>query len=53
LGGLASGANATLTVSLRPRGIGSITNQAQVSSAEFDPDTGNNADSETTTVGSA
>lgn len=53
LGGLASGASAALTVSLRPRGIGSITDQAQVSAAEFDHDTANNADSETTTIGSA
>jgi uncharacterized repeat protein (TIGR01451 family) len=53
LGGLASGATATVTVTVRPRGTGSITDQAQVSAAEFDPDTANNADSETTTVGSA
>jgi uncharacterized repeat protein (TIGR01451 family) len=53
LGELASGADATLTVRLRPRGIGSVTDQAQVSAAEFDPDTTNNADSETTRIGSA
>jgi uncharacterized repeat protein (TIGR01451 family) len=53
LSGLASGANATLTVTLRPQGTGSITDQAQVSATEFDPDTANNADSETTTIGSA
>jgi uncharacterized repeat protein (TIGR01451 family) len=53
LGGLASGATGTLTVRLRPQGIGSIANQAQVSSVEFDPDTANNADTETTLVGSA
>jgi uncharacterized repeat protein (TIGR01451 family) len=51
LGGLASGADATLTVRLRPRGIGSVTAQAQVSAAEFDRDTTNNADSETTRIG--
>ncbi|HJU97999.1 MAG TPA: hypothetical protein VJ644_08490, partial [Jiangellaceae bacterium] len=53
LGGLASGATATVTVRLRPRGVGSITDQAQVSAAEFDPETADNADSETTRVGSA
>jgi uncharacterized repeat protein (TIGR01451 family) len=53
LGGLASGADATLTVRLRPRGIGSVTDQAQVSAAEFDRDTANNADSETSRIGSA
>jgi uncharacterized repeat protein (TIGR01451 family) len=53
LGGLASGASSTMTVTVRPRGTGSITDQAQTSAAEFDPDTANNADSETTTVGSA
>jgi uncharacterized repeat protein (TIGR01451 family) len=51
LGDLASGANATLTVSLRPKGTGSVTDQAQASATEFDPDTANNIDSETTTVG--
>jgi len=40
--GLASGATATVTIRLRPRGIGSV-----------DPDTTNNADSETTGIGSA
>jgi uncharacterized repeat protein (TIGR01451 family) len=53
LGGLASGANATLTVSLRPKGTGSVTDQAQVSATEFDTDTANNTGSETTTVGRA
>jgi uncharacterized repeat protein (TIGR01451 family) len=52
LGGLANGANTTVTVTLRARGTGSVTDQAQVSAAEFDPDTANNAASETTTVGS-
>jgi uncharacterized repeat protein (TIGR01451 family) len=51
LGELASGANATVTLTLRPRGVGSVTDQAQVSAAEFDRDTANNADRETTTVG--
>jgi uncharacterized repeat protein (TIGR01451 family) len=51
LGGLASGAAATVTVTVRARGTGSLTDQAQASAAEFDPDTTNNADTETTTVG--
>jgi uncharacterized repeat protein (TIGR01451 family) len=52
LGGLTNGASATVTVTLRARGTGSITDQAQVSAAEFDPDTANNVASETTPVGS-
>ena len=53
LGELASGATATVTIRLRPRGVGSVSDHAQVSAAEFDPDTTNNADSETTRIGSA
>jgi uncharacterized repeat protein (TIGR01451 family) len=53
LGELASGATATVTIRLRPRGVGSVSDQAQVSAAEFDPDTANNVDSETTRMGSA
>jgi uncharacterized repeat protein (TIGR01451 family) len=53
LGGLASGASTTVTVTLRALGTGSVTDQAQVSAAEFDPDTANNAAAETTTVGPA
>jgi uncharacterized repeat protein (TIGR01451 family) len=52
LGGLAGGASTTVTVTLRARGTGSVTDQVQVSAAEFDPNTANNAGSETTTVGS-
>jgi len=52
LGGLANDATTTVTVTLRARGTGSVTDQAQVSAAEFDPNTADNADSETTTVGS-
>jgi len=53
LGGLASGASTTVTVTLRALGTGSVTDQAQVSAAEFDPDTANNTGAETTTVGPA
>jgi Domain of unknown function DUF11 len=48
LGALRSGARTTV----RALGIGSVTDQAQVSAAEFDPNTANNVDSETTTIGS-
>jgi uncharacterized repeat protein (TIGR01451 family) len=51
LGGLASGATTTVTVTVRARGTGSVTDQAQVSGAEFDPDTTNNVGTLTTTVG--
>lgn len=53
LGGLASGATTTVSVTVRARGAGSVTDQAQVSAAEFDPDTTNNAGSLTTMVGRA
>ncbi len=53
LGGLASGATATATLRVWPRGIGSVSDHARVSAAEFDRDTTNNIDSETTTIGSA
>jgi hypothetical protein len=52
LGALRSGARTTVTITLRALGIGSVTDQAQVSAAEFDPNTANNVDSETTTIGS-
>ena len=53
LGELASGAVATVTVSLRPQGTGTVTATASVSAPEFDPDGTNNTDSETTQVGIA
>jgi len=49
LGELDSGATATATLRLRPRGPGAVTDQAQVS-AELDRNPTNNAASETTTV---
>jgi uncharacterized repeat protein (TIGR01451 family) len=51
LGSLPSGGTATLTVVLRPRGIGTVTNTASVTGAEFDGDTSNNSDTESTTIG--
>jgi hypothetical protein len=50
VGLLRSGASATVTVRLRPRGVGTVTNQATVASAD-DPDTTNDTDTETTRVG--
>jgi uncharacterized repeat protein (TIGR01451 family) len=53
LGELASGATTTVSVTVRARGTGAVTDQAQVSGAEFDPDTTNNTATLTTTVGQA
>jgi hypothetical protein len=50
LGSLASGANATLMVRLRPRGTGLVTDQATASAPEPDPDPADNSDQETTRV---
>lgn len=50
LGELASGASATLSLLLRPKGVGSVTNRAQVTATEFDANTANNAASEATAV---
>jgi uncharacterized repeat protein (TIGR01451 family) len=51
LGGMPTGGTATLTVVLRPRGTGTVTNTASVTGAEFDGDTSNNLDTEDTTIG--
>lgn len=53
LGGLPSDATTTVTLTMRARGTGSVTDQAQDSAAELDPNTANNADSQTTTIGPA
>ena len=50
LGELASGATATVTVRLRPRGVGSVTNHTQVTATEHDRDPTNNLATETTSV---
>ncbi|HEX7743653.1 MAG TPA: DUF11 domain-containing protein [Micromonosporaceae bacterium] len=50
LGDLASGAAATVTLRFRPRGVGSVTNQAQVTATEYDGNTANNLATETTSV---
>jgi uncharacterized repeat protein (TIGR01451 family) len=51
LGDLSAASSATVRVAFRPQGAGSITYQAAASAAEFDGDTNNNADAETTVVG--
>jgi uncharacterized repeat protein (TIGR01451 family) len=53
LGTLDSGSNAVLTLTVRPSGTGTITDDAQAAAAEFDPDTTDNLSRETTTVGQA
>ena len=53
LGSIASGANATITVTITADAGGTITNDVTVGADEDDPDTSNNTDSETTIVGSA
>ncbi|MBI1760163.1 MAG: DUF11 domain-containing protein [Acidobacteria bacterium] len=50
LGTLASAANATITIVLRPTGSGAINNTASVTSAVFDPNTANNAATQSTAV---
>lgn len=50
LGSLTSGANATVTIVVRPKKVGTITNTAQVSSISPDPNLANNADTEDTMV---
>jgi uncharacterized repeat protein (TIGR01451 family) len=50
LGGIASGAQVTVTVSVTPMAPGPITNQASVDANETDPKPGNNSVSTETTV---
>lgn len=50
---LNSGASATLTITLRPLGVGSVTDVARVRSLVDDPVAANNRVGETTTVGPA
>jgi uncharacterized repeat protein (TIGR01451 family) len=52
LGEVARGGTAAVTVTLWPRGPGTVTDEARVSAAESDPDSANNVDDETTSVGS-
>ncbi|PWU50197.1 hypothetical protein DLJ46_07655 [Micromonospora globispora] len=50
LGVLASGATATVAVSLRPQGVGTVTTEARVTGTEYDGDPTNNTATETTAV---
>jgi uncharacterized repeat protein (TIGR01451 family) len=50
LGVLPADATATVTLGLRPRGAGTITNRADVTAAEHDPDPANNLASESTVI---
>jgi uncharacterized repeat protein (TIGR01451 family) len=50
LGGIASGAQATVTVTITPMAAGTITNQASVEANKTDPNAGNNSVSTETTV---
>jgi uncharacterized repeat protein (TIGR01451 family) len=50
LGGIANGANATVSISITPVAPGTITNTASVSATESDPNPANNSASQSTTV---
>ena len=50
LGELAAGATAIVTVQLRPRGVGSVSDEARVTATEHDGDPADNLATETTTV---
>ena len=50
LGTIANGAGATATIKVRPQAEGSVTNSASVTSDAGDLSSGNNSDSESTTV---
>lgn len=50
LGVLAGGATATVAVSLRPQGVGTVTTEARVTGTEYDGDPTNNTATETTEV---
>jgi uncharacterized repeat protein (TIGR01451 family) len=50
LGTLSAGASATVTIVVKPMTVGTITNTAQVTGLQPDPDLNNNTDTETTTV---
>jgi uncharacterized repeat protein (TIGR01451 family) len=51
LGMLSGGATATVMLRLRPRGVGTLTNRADVTAVEHDPDPANNVASESTVIG--
>jgi uncharacterized repeat protein (TIGR01451 family) len=51
LGTIDSGGSVSVAVTVRPVGTGTITDETQASAAEFEPNTADNAASETTAVG--
>ena len=51
LGAVPSGGVATVTIRLRPRGVGTVANSAAVVGLEHDPDTANNTVTESTVIG--
>ncbi len=53
LGAIISGANATITIVLRPRDAGSITNTVTIAATEIDPSTANNSAADTLAVRSS
>ena len=53
LGGLASGASATITIVLRPISVGTLSNSASIAGDQPDPNPGNNEASADTTVAEA
>ncbi len=50
LGALSGGATATVTLRLRPRSVGTLTNRVEVTGGEHDPDPANNVASESTVI---
>jgi uncharacterized repeat protein (TIGR01451 family) len=52
LGTVASGGSVVVAVTVRPSGLGTVSDEARVAAAEFDPNTADNAVSESTVVGS-
>ncbi|GIV95502.1 MAG: hypothetical protein KatS3mg057_0159 [Herpetosiphonaceae bacterium] len=50
LGSLENNASATITITVTPSAVGSITNSASVEGNEFDPEPSNNSSSEATEV---
>src|SRR5688572_29662820 len=53
LGNLANSDSATVTITVQPAAAGTFTNTASVDGNEADPSTGNNSDTENTTVSSS
>jgi hypothetical protein len=50
LGDLSNGTSVTVTIIVKPKKVGTITNTAQVNSVSPDPNTAGNTDTEQTTV---